>query len=141
MFPYFSLGKFISNVNWKFRAKDEIIPCLVIVPSSWKYHEDHLTRIQRRPVFCISSNQHANTLFRPRILSEAADLSLAKEWIKYCVHNHGDCEEPSVQIDGLHVIDCESQEQTAIVAPPGEHYAALSYVWLQILRKLRSPRR
>jgi len=100
---------------------------LGIVHPWWEYDDDHQTPTHRGDVFCVNKSQHADSIFWPRILSKTADFRLANKLIKHCACKHKDCQEPSVQIEGLQLIDCESQEQAAIAVPPGKPYAALGY--------------
>lgn len=58
--------------------------------------------------------------------------TLVKGWLEYCDANHTDCSDKALYGDAseivkFQVIDCEARR--VIPLPPGQPYAALSYVW------------
>ena len=83
-------------------------------------------------LFVKSSRDISESVICPRLIERHVDFSIVKEWVSYCLCNHGAlCTSAAKPTSGMKVIDCEGASQAIVLAPPSCSYAALSYVWGQ----------
>jgi hypothetical protein len=61
------------------------------------------------------------------MLSNSADLNLAKQWLSVCQSSHASCQRLQACSQTLRVIDCRNR--TLCLVDSSESYACLSYVW------------
>ncbi|KAI9658309.1 MAG: hypothetical protein M1821_002442 [Bathelium mastoideum] len=107
------------------RSKD--VACLGVVPTGMKAETFRFRAENAERLFCLDKSQHDTLLFNPRILGQNADLSLAKDWLNFCISRHSLCQNDKCQVTGLKLVNCETYE--VVSAPENASYVALSYVW------------
>jgi Heterokaryon incompatibility protein (HET) len=116
------------------------VPCLLVTPDEKSKRPFELRRGSYW--FCVPTNksltqtQHKakEPLVSPHIIKPQVDLSLPKEWLQFCQREHGaSCTSHIKQPRDMKLIDCKSRIFKVVPAPNNAQYAALSYVWGDIV--------
>ena len=68
-------------------------------------------------------------IFSPQQVSEKFDPNVALRWLEFCKHHKNLCSPKSPQVNGMKVIDCDSEDWIIRDHRPVDKYVALSYVW------------
>ncbi|KAF1837046.1 HET-domain-containing protein [Decorospora gaudefroyi] len=80
------------------------------------------------PVICTPVGEMLQGHFRPRVVEETPNYTLAKCWLHCCLQYHGTrCESTPSSIRNLKLINCENMKVVEAGGPC--HWLALSYVW------------
>jgi hypothetical protein len=125
-----------STPQLKFRGKARAIdfPQLIVVPADRLLKLPELLRHVEKvgSLFVKNSRDVSESVICPRLIERHVDFSIVKEWVSYCLCNHGAlCTSAAKPASGMKVIDCEGASPAIVLAPQSCSYAALSYVWGQ----------
>jgi hypothetical protein len=80
-------------------------------------------------VVVIPKGRPQSEIFSPQQISEKFDPDVALRWLEFCKHHKKLCDPKSPQVNGMKVIDCDSEDWIIRDHRPVDKYVALSYVW------------
>ncbi len=130
----YSYLQFTPQVKFKAKIGSRHIPQLFFMPAGYNFTAPELSRYIERvgSLFVTNSLKPTEFFFYPRLIDQHVEFSIVKEWMTYCLCNHGKLCKITSAVEltyGLKVIDCNGAHLAIVSAPQACSYAALSYVW------------
>jgi len=80
-------------------------------------------------VVVVPKGRPQSEIFSPQQVSEKFDPNVALRWLEFCKRHKNLCNPKPPQVNGMKVIDCDSEDWIIQDHRPVDKYVALSYVW------------
>lgn len=129
-YSYFQCTPTISFSTMDRHSRETDSSCLAVVPSGHSSTEYIMRSAPKIPLLFISyERQTRETMFNPLVISDTIDYPVIREWLRYCISSHNDCQKKGSPALGMKYLDCNTN--VIVPAPENTPYVALSYVWGQ----------
>ena len=103
---------------------------IAVVPFGRGWRDNLQTHIASHGmVVVIPKGRPQSEIFSPQQVSEKFDPNVALRWLEFCKRHKNLCKPKSPQVNGMKVIDCNSEDWIIRDHHPVDKYVALSYVW------------
>ena len=103
---------------------------IAVVPFGGKWRDNLQAHIASHGmVVVIPKGRPQSEIFAPQQISEKFDPNVALPWLEFCKHHKNLCNPKSPKVNGMKVIDCDSEDWIIRDHHPVDKYVALSYVW------------
>ena len=103
---------------------------IAVVPFGRKWRDSLQAHIASHGmVVVLPKGGPQSEIFFPQQVSEKFDHTVVLPWLEFCKRHKNLCNPKSPKINGMKVIDCDSEDWTIRDHQPFDKYVALSYVW------------